>query len=60
MKKYTVDFKNSNKEAIVRLVNMEPYKTSCGICGTSTYGYGELSEYGYFEFPLVFKEESSE
>lgn len=32
----------------------EPFKTSTGICGSLTYGYGRLDDNGYWEFPVSY------
>ena len=32
-----------------------PWKTSGGICGTTTRGYGELSDYGYWEYQIPYR-----
>ena len=39
-------------EALVRLVSGAPYGVSTSIDGAESYGYGELDDNGFFEFPL--------
>jgi hypothetical protein len=33
-----------------------PYGVSTGICGSTTYGYGELDNNGYWQYPLYLRE----
>lgn len=33
---------------------------SKGICGQTTAGFGKLSDFGYFEYPLIIDHESGE
>lgn len=39
-------------EACKRWANGQDPNFSTGVCGELTAGYGELDEYGYFEYPL--------
>lgn len=42
----------AEEEALRRYASGERPTFSTGICGSLTCGYGKLSEYGYWEFPL--------
>jgi hypothetical protein len=55
-KKREIDRENSSKEAIKRYDLGEEPGATCSICDNTVYGYGECYDYGFFEFPLVFKE----
>ena len=37
---------------LIRYLSGEPYNVSTGIDGSTTYGYGDLSELGYWEYPI--------
>jgi hypothetical protein len=32
-----------------------PWKTSTGICGSITRGYGRLSDYGYWKYQIPYR-----
>ena len=36
---------------LLKILGFKPYY-STGICGNKTYGYGKLSDIGYWEYPL--------
>lgn len=40
------------QEAIARWNNGEEPRFSSGVCDDLTCGYGELSQWGYWQFPL--------
>lgn len=48
------------QEALARWKNGEEPKFSTGVCESLTCGYGELSEYGYWQFPLYPAEKYSQ
>ena len=39
-------------EGFRRFLAGEKYKVSSGIDGSMTYGYGELDEFGFWEYPV--------
>jgi len=51
-----VDRIASSQEAIERFLCGEQYGTSTDISGETTHGYGILDDYGWFQYPLMFKE----
>ena len=46
----------SNEIALMLFFLGFKYHNSTGICGRTTHGYGKLDNYGYWEYPLYFKE----
>jgi len=40
------------KKAVENLWNGKPYKTSTTIKGNTAFGYGEIDDYGYWEYAL--------
>lgn len=49
---FTVDTENAKLRGLQRLLSGEQVGVSTDICGQTTYGYGTLSDYGYWEFPV--------
>lgn len=51
-----IDKARSCQEAIEKFLCGEQYYTSTSIADETTHGYGTLDDYGYFQYPLFFKE----
>jgi hypothetical protein len=49
---YPDEFDKPVRTALSKYLAGQSYFISTGICGTTTYGYGNLDELGYWEFPL--------
>jgi len=52
-----IDIKKSHIKAIELYEKGAPLNASTAINGTTSYGYGNLDDWGYWEFSLCFEKE---